>query len=126
MRLSLLAALALLCAATPALATGGYVCRTSGAEPIELAVVTGHAVAPVIVQARLTERDQTLSTADEPPRIAIAQSWVDDSEVRLDLVDANAERYEARLRIKPTGNLRAAGTLLRNGKTYRVRCEGEQ
>jgi hypothetical protein len=43
----------------------------------------------------------------------------------LDLVDAQASRFEAKLRATFQPKLRgrpAIGTLVRNGRSYRVRC----
>jgi hypothetical protein len=75
---------------------------------------------------RLSERNRTWSTAEPEPAIVIAQSWIDPQEVRLDLVDASAQRYEARLRVRTASALTAVGTLERSGNTYSVRCTGEQ
>lgn len=122
----ILAIALLACAATPAAATGGYVCTTEGSAPIEVAIVTGHGVAPMIAQVRLTEGERTLSTAGDAPGLAILQSWIDEREIRLDLTDPGVRGYEARVRAETTGALEARGTLERGGKTYRLRCAGEQ
>src|SRR5688572_1165276 len=53
-KLLLFAPLALL-AATPAHATGGLVCRTAGARPIEVGVDFGHVPGTPIVALRLTD-----------------------------------------------------------------------
>jgi hypothetical protein len=114
-----------LLAATPALATGGYSCSTQGKDPVRIDIVTGHGVAPAIAQVRLHDGTRSWSTADADPAIVIAQSWIDLREVRLDLVDAKVQRYEARLRVRTTNRLAATGTLERNGVKRVVRCEGE-
>lgn len=109
--LSPLAALAL---ATPAHATGGLVCRTAGDRPIELALVISHTAVAAAVSARLSD-----SGRDVP--VAIAQSWLEPNEVRLDLVDRNAVRHELRLRARKNGAF-YDGSLWRNGRRQWVRC----
>src|SRR5688500_14337142 len=114
MKLAYPIAMLALAAAAPALATSGLQCRpTSGAGPV-LDLVVGHGTGPSLIAARLGGRPT-----------AIAQSWIDGRYLWLDLVDAGATRYEARLRAVFQPRLRgrpALGTLVRGGRTYRVRC----
>lgn len=120
-------AIALLaCAATPAGATGGYVCTAEGERPIQLAIVTAHGVAPMIAQVQLSDGEDRLSTAGEEARLAILQSWIDEREIRLDLTDPAVRGFEARVRAKVTGPLEARGTLERGRKIYNLRCSVEQ
>ena len=104
----------LLLAATPAPATGGLVCRTAGAQPAEVSLVIGHTAVASVVSARLRERGR-----DVPVRVA--QSWLEPNELRLDLVDPNTVRHEARIRAKRNGRA-FDGTLWRAGKARWVRC----
>ena len=101
-------------AATPAMATNGLQCRpTSRSGPV-LDLVVGHGAGPVLVAARL---------AGKP--VTVAQGWIDSRYLWLDLVDASASRYEAKLRAVFQPKLRgrpALGTLVRAGRTYRIRC----
>ena len=113
---------AALFASSPALATGGFDCRTTDGLDIGVSGVVGHVVGNPLVAARLRLGEQLLSTTGEQPRIAVAQSWIDAREIRLDLVDAEASRYEARLRARIMIRLDATGTLLRHGRTHPVRC----
>ena len=58
--------------------------------------------------------------------LTVGQSWIDERYLWLDLLDGEGVRYEARLRanFRPRrGGLPAVGTLVRDGRTYRVRCE---
>jgi hypothetical protein len=125
MRLALpAAAIALTCAA-PALATGGYQCRPVSGQGPSLSVVTGTAVAPSVVQVSVTEGSRTLSTKGEGAGLAVAQSWIDEEGLKLDLVDPRVTRYEARLRarfVKTKFGREATGTLSRGGRVHRVRC----
>jgi len=100
--------------ATPAHATGGLICRTAGTNVVELALVVSHTAVPAIVSARMTDRGR-----DVP--VVTAQSWLEDREVRIDLVDRNAQRHEARVRAVRRGNA-YDGSLWRNGQRRWIRC----
>ena len=125
MKLSLLLGLPLLLAATPALATGGYDCRTTDGSEIGVSAVVGHAPGNPLVGARLRLGERVLSTAGEPPAIAVGQSWIDEREIRLDLIDAQALRYEAQLRARIATRSGWVGTLVRDGRSHPVRCTVE-
>ena len=114
MRLAFLAIPLALLAATPARATGGLLCSTAGANPIQVQLVIGHTAVSSVVQARLTDKG-----ADVP--VAIAQAWLVENELRLDLTDPNAERHELRLLAKRKGD-KYDGSLWRGGKRRWVRC----
>jgi hypothetical protein len=81
---------------------------------VELALVVSHTAVPAIVSARMTDRGR-----DVP--VVTAQSWLDDREVRIDLVDRNAQRHEARVRAIRRGTV-YDGSLWRGGKRRWVRC----
>jgi hypothetical protein len=100
--------------AAPAYATGGLTCRTPDPRPIELSLVISHTIVPSVVSASLRE-----GRSNVPVRVA--QSWLDRTELRLDLVDPNALRHELRLRAKRNGQT-FDGSLWRNGKKRWVRC----
>jgi hypothetical protein len=101
-------------AATPAFATGSLICRTAGAHPIEVQMVIGLTAVSNIVQARLNDDGK-----DVP--VVVAQSWIEQHEVRLDLTDPNAERHELRLRAKARRN-GYDGSIWRRGTRRWVRC----
>src|SRR5687767_757274 len=98
MRCAWFAALAALTASAPALATGGFECRATDRSGIQVSGVIGHGIASPLVSVRLVEARRALSTTGERPTLAIGQSWIDSREIRLDLVDPQGFRYEARLR----------------------------
>ena len=103
-----------LLAAVPAQATGGLFCETVGANPIQVQLVIGHTAVSAVVQARLTDNG-----ADVP--VTVAQAWLVERELRLDLTDPNAERHELRLLAKRKGD-NYDGSLWRGGKRRWVRC----
>ncbi|MEO7239815.1 MAG: hypothetical protein ABIW16_00280 [Sphingomicrobium sp.] len=104
----------LLLAATPAEATGGLICRTSGQRPIEVALVISHTAVSAVVSARLSDNRR-----DVP--VSLAQAWLDQREVRVDLVDKQAMRHELRLRAASKGR-GYDGVLWRLGQRRWVRC----
>ncbi len=124
----LIAALVLaLLAASPAHATAGLQCRpVSGSGPV-LEIVIGHGAGPAVTGVTLREHKRLLSIprrAGGDP-LVVQQSWIDRQRLWLDLVDAQAMRYEAKLRATFGTGRRAStatGTLVRGGKTYKVRC----
>jgi hypothetical protein len=102
--------------ATPAQATGGLTCSSAGASPVTLELVISHTAVPAVVSARLIEGGR-----DVP--VMTAQSWLDPSEIRLDLTDRNAMRHEARLRATWRAKSQSYdGTLWRGGKRRWIRC----
>ena len=108
--------------ASPALATGGFTCEANDGSRLALSGVTGHGVVTPLVGARLRLGERLLSSDGDAPGLAIAQSWIDDERLWVDLVDPQAMRFEARLRVK-VGKGGATGTLERDGRAHPVRCE---
>ena len=104
----------LLLAATPAAATSGLICRTSGQRPIEVALVISHTAVSAVVSARLSDNGR-----DVP--VSLAQAWLDPREVRVDLVDKQALRHELRLHAVRRG-AGFDGVLWRLGQRRWVRC----
>lgn len=100
--------------ASPAHATDGLVCRTAIGPPIHVAMVISHTAVSAVVSARLTDNRR------EVP-VAVAQSWLEPNEVRLDLTDRNATRHELRLRAKRNGRF-YDGSIWRLGQRRWVRC----
>ena len=125
MKTRVLIGLPLLLAATPAFATGGFECRAVDRSGIVMNGTVGHTIGSPLVAARLRVGGQTLATNGVRPEIAVGRSWIDAREIRVDLVDANAMRFEAQLRARIMTRIGATGTLVRNGVTHPVRCTME-
>jgi hypothetical protein len=104
----------ILAIAAPAQATGGLACRTAGARPIEVSLVVGHTAVASVVSARLNDNGRAVP-------VSIAQSWMDPGELRIDLVDTNALRHEARLIARKNGRF-LDGSIWRGGQRRWVRC----
>lgn len=116
-------AAALLFGATPALASASFECTTTDGSNIIIAGNMARAISAPINRASLEIDGRTLSTATEPPQILVGQSWLDADELKVDLVDPQMERFEARLRVRIDAEGEATGTLIRDGRSHPVRCE---
>ncbi len=112
--LAIVATIAVSGLAAPADASGGLMCQTAGARPIDLRLVVSHTAVAAVVSARLIDDNRDIP-------VALAQSWIDPGELRVDLVDRNAQRHELRLRAKQNGRV-YDGSLWRGGKRHWVRC----
>ena len=125
MKRSLFLVLPLLLAPTPAYATGGFDCRATDRSGVAMSGTIGRVVGAPLVAAHLLLGERRLSTTDAEPQVTIARSWIDEREIRVDLADPNAERFEAQLRARIGARGVATGTLVRDGVTHPVRCEVE-
>ena len=112
-------------AASPAFATGGFECRAEDRSGIRMDGVVGHVIASPLISARLLTPGRTYSTAGPTPQLAIGRSWLDAREIRVDLVDLRATRFEAQLRVRIMLRNQGVGTLVRAGRTHPVRCTVE-
>ena len=128
MRIAFAAAAAALCLSTPAFATGGFECRPiAGAGPV-LTVGIGHGLSLRPFTVWLREGKHLLAANNVPQAgdaLALGQTWIDPQYLWVDLLDPKRERIVARLRatFQPKMKYRPAmGALVRNGRTYRVRC----
>jgi hypothetical protein len=125
MKTRTLLVLPLLLASAPALATGGFDCRATDGSELSLAGTVGHTITSPLVGARLQLGERLLTTTENGAPIAVGRSWIDADEIRADLVDGNATRFEAQLRVRVGRRGAATGTLVRDGVSHPVRCEVE-
>ena len=104
--------------ATPAFATQTMVCAGEGKGAPSVGLAIGHAAEPGIVSAYFEADGKEV-------KVAVSQSWLDDDKVWVNLGDPDLMEIVARLRAsgKPD-NLR--GTLAYKGKTWKIRCGGEE
>ena len=117
---SLAAAALAIFAASPASATSTIVCTADGWPGLDIAMVIG---ATGVVQATISVGGEEISTVGESgPRIG--QAWIDATELKLDIVDANADQRLARLVARRRADV-YAGTLQFRGRTIRIRCSEE-
>ena len=122
MRLASCIAAILCAAASPALATGTILCRSTisptDGPALSLAVGAGG-----IVQARLIQGGDPFTTGAGAGAPMIAQTWLDRWQLKLDIVDANADARIARLDTRRRVGEDYLGILILHGRTWRVRCE---
>ena len=114
---SLASAAAFFLTATPAFATSTIACTAAGWPGMDVALVVG---STGVMQATISLGGEEISTVgNNGPRIS--QAWIDENELKLDIVDANADQRLARLLTRRRGDA-YAGTLQFRGRTIRVRC----
>lgn len=114
LKVSLLA-LPLAIAPGTAHATAGMFCTTGGKAPIELSLVIGRVTGGPLISAGLRDNGPDVANS-------VAQWWLDGAEMRLLLIDPQAEREEVELRARRRGD-DYVGRLTRAGRTRPVRCE---
>lgn len=116
MKRLLLAVPALFLLPAPAAATTGLICTTAGNRPVQVALVISNTAVRSIVSARLTDHRRDIP-------VMTAQSWLDPRELRVDLVDRNAMRHEARVRATwQAGSRSYDGSIWRGGQRRWIRC----
>lgn len=101
-------------AASPAHATGGLICRTGGAGPLMVSIGFGHVPGSPLILARLTDNGRQVPAQS-------SQWWLDDRELRLVLISADAMREELTLRARRNGHA-YDGSAVRNGRRRWIRC----
>ena len=114
-RAGLLVGLAL--AAAPAGATQTMVCDSNEKGSPSVGLAIGHAAEPGVASAYFEDGKEV--------KVAVSQSWLDDDKVWVNLGDPDLMVILVKLRAsgKPD-NLR--GTLTYKGKTWKVRCSGDE
>lgn len=108
----LIALAATLAIAAPASATQGMLCSGKGAS---MHLLFGHAAVPGLVSAELTAGETVVPSA-------IARSWADEKEIRVDLADPDQMALIASLRLRP-GARGWRGNLTYQRRKIAVRCE---
>lgn len=107
----------------PAPASQGFVCDSDDGS-LKLSVVLGPShLPPAIVRIFLPGR--LLSTDGRGDPLVVGRSRHDGNRYMLDLLDAEAMRYEGRLRLKFVEDRTiegAQGTLVREGREFQVTC----
>lgn len=96
----------------PAQATQGMMCSGKGAS---MHLLFGHAAVPGLVSAELMAGDAVVPSA-------IARSWADETEIRVDLADPDQMALIASLRLV-SGKRDWHGHLTYQGRKIAVRCE---
>lgn len=118
-------AAALLACSGPAWATGGFECRPVAGPGPTLTVGIGHGLSLRPFAVWLTEGNRRLAAGEDGSALVLGQTWIDDRYLWIDLLDPQRNGFEARLRASFQPKLRgrpAIGTLVRGGRTWRVRC----
>lgn len=109
------AALPIAVLATPANATGGFLCKTAKSPDIEIAVGFGHVPGAPIVAKRLRVNGKEVA-ADIP------QWWLNDDEMNLQMTTPDAMESLLVMRTTRKG-WNYDGQVTYRGKTHWIRCK---
>ena len=105
-------------APAPASATQTLICSANGKGAPSIGLAIGNAAEPGIASAHFEADGKEV-------KVAVSQSWLDDDKVWVNLGDPDLMEVLVRLRAGgPPENTR--GTLTYKGKTWQVRCSGEE
>jgi len=123
MKLATCIAAALLALASPALATGTILCRSTASPTSgpELSLVIGPTG---VAQANFAIADERFTTGGQGAPM-IGQSWLDRDTLRLDIFDSNADARLIRLDTRRRSGSDYLGILILRGRTWQVRCTEE-
>jgi hypothetical protein len=122
MKVATLLAAATLFAAAPTFATSTIECNAAGRARLGFYLNVGSGPGQAISGVHLFEGRTEVTAGLNRTSPAIAQSWIDERDLRLDLIDSNAEHYVARLNARKTRQDTYVGTLVYNGRTYPMTC----
>lgn len=114
MRSLLIALPAFAMLASPAHATGGFVCRTASDPSIEIAVGFGHTTGSALFATSLQ-----VDGGDVP--VEAPQWWLDDSELRLVLTDPQANERLAVVKAVRKDDA-YDGAVMYQGRRHWIRC----
>ena len=102
----------------PVLATQSMTCSPPGENVPTVGLAIGHAAEPGVANAYFSDGREEI-------KVAVSQSWLDDDKVWVNLGDPDLMELMVKLRASgPPGNIR--GTLTYKGKTWKVRCSGDE
>lgn len=102
----------------PAAATESMTCSPPGDDVPAVGLAIGHAAEPGVANAYFFDGKDEI-------KVAVSQSWLDDDKVWVNLGDPDLMELMVKLRASgPPGNIR--GTLTYKGKTWKVRCYGDE
>lgn len=114
----------------PAWATGGYGCQTSDGSAIEFYATVSRTpiptmVGPVMVSIKGVQYGEAQDEKLGTPKMQRAQSWFDDGQIMVDLVEP--ETQEPVMAIRTTRGKKGAmqSTIRYQGKVHPAQCEFE-
>jgi hypothetical protein len=121
MRYAFPAALLALAAASPASATGGFLCSPIDGTGPGISLVIGHGIPSGVIGAALKENGRWRSSMQAEVPMVLQRTWIDKERTWVDIIHRQTGAPEAQLRVRNQG-FGGTGTLVRKGRTYQVRC----
>ena len=124
-RLAFVLIAAALIPAAPALATGTIHCSSTERGAPEIYLSIGRGAGAAIVQMSLSGPAGQFTTGAGPRAPIVSQSWLDERELKIEVIDHNVEYPVARLISRRAGENLYRGTLRYRGRTHAMTCESE-
>lgn len=118
-------ALLMLLGASPALASGTIHCESAERGAPEIYLVVGRGAGAAITGMHLSGPAGQFTTGAGPNSPAVSQSWLDARELKIEVVDRNAEYHVARLIGRRAGENLYRATLRYRGRNHAMACEFE-
>ena len=118
----LLPLLALTSGASPAMAGIGFACSTTDGSEITLSVSVGHDKVPHLTMLTMTFDGGGYTSYDDDPKVQIGQSWLDETQMMMDVVEPESRDLLFALRTRLTDGDDYTGTISYKGKLHPVAC----
>jgi hypothetical protein len=118
-------ALLALLSASPAFASGTIHCSSTERGAPEIYLVVGRGAGAAITGMHLSGPAGQFTTGAGAGSPAVSQSWLDERDLRIEVVDSNAEYHVARLIGRRAGENLYRATLRYRGRTHAMSCAFE-
>lgn len=115
--------MALTLGASPAVAGYGFGCVTTDDSEITLSVSVSSSEVPHLTMLTMTFDDGGHTSYEGEPRVQIGQSWLDDTQAMMDIVNAETWEYLFALRTRLADGDGYTGTISYKGKLHPVTCD---
>ena len=108
--------------ASPATAGIAFACSTTDGSEITLSVSVGHGEVPHLTMLTMTFDDGGYTNYGDDPKVQIGQSWLDDTQMMMDIVEPESRDLLFALRTRLTDGDDYTGTISYKGKRHPVAC----
>ena len=118
----LLPLLALTLGASPAMAGVAFGCETTDGSEITLSVSVSHGEVPHLTMLIMTFDDGGYTDYDVDPKVQIGQSWYDDTQMMMDIVEPESRDLLFALRTRLGEGDNYEGTISYKGEQHPIVC----
>jgi hypothetical protein len=122
MKVATLIAAASSFAASPAFATSTIECTSPARARLGFHLSVGSGPGQAVSSVHMVDAGTEFTTGLNRTSPVLAQSWLDDRELKFDIIDSNVEHYVARVSTRKARRDTYVGTLRYRGRVYRLTC----